>query len=66
MVHSTTPGAFRPAPPRDIYARKIRDPQPEIHTPAVVGISHRAREEAGPIASMFFVPAPRPPASDLG
>ena len=24
MVHSTTPGAFRPAPPRDIYNANIQ------------------------------------------
>ena len=47
MVHSTTPGAFRPAPPRDIYNAKIRS---QRSTAAVVGISHRAREEAGAIA----------------
>ena len=61
MVHSTPPGAFRPAPPRDIYNANI-EIRSQRSTAAVVGISHRAREEAGPIA-VFFVPAPRPPAS---
>ena len=49
MVHSTTPGAFRPAPPRDIYNANI-EIRSQRSTAAVVGISHRAREEAGAIA----------------
>ena len=49
MVHSTTPGAFRPAPPRDIYNANIQI-RSQRSTAAVVGISHRAREEAGAIA----------------
>ena len=49
MVHSTPPGAFRPAPPRDIYNANI-EIRSQRSTAAVVGISHRAREEAGPIA----------------
>ena len=49
MVHSTPPGAFRPAPPRDIYNANIQI-RSQRSTAAVVGISHRAREEAGPIA----------------
>ena len=49
MVHSTTPGAFRPAPPRDIYIANIQI-RSQRSTAAVVGIPHRAREEAGPIA----------------
>ena len=32
MVHSTTPGAFRPAPPRDIYNANT-DPQPDPPPP---------------------------------
>ena len=47
MVHSTTPGAFRPVPPRDIYNANIQI-RSQIHRRR--GISHRAREEAGPIA----------------
>ena len=50
MVHSTPPGAFRPAPPRDIYNANIQINRSQRSTAAVVGISHRAREEAGPIA----------------
>ena len=49
MVHSTTPGAFRPALPRDIYNANIQI-RSQRSTAAVVGISHRAREEAGAIA----------------
>ena len=49
MVHSTPPGAFRPAPPRDIYNANI-EIRSQRSTAAVVGISHRAREEAKPIA----------------
>ena len=41
MVHSTTPGAFRPAPPRDIYNANI-EIRSQRSTAAVVGISHRA------------------------
>ena len=49
MVHSTMPGAFRPALPRDIYNANIQI-RSQRSTAAVVGISHRAREEAGAIA----------------
>ena len=49
MVHSTTPGAFRPALPRDIYNLNANiQIRSQIHRRR--GISHRAREEAGPIA----------------
>ena len=64
MVHSTTPGAFRPAPPRDIYNANI-EIRSQRSTAAVVGISHRAREEAGAIACsssrhrVFRLPRPR-------
>ena len=41
MVHSTPLGAFRPAPPRDIYNANIQI-RSQRSTAAVVGISHRA------------------------
>ena len=43
MVHSTTPGAFRPALPRDIYNLNANiQIRSQRSTAAVVGISHRA------------------------
>ena len=61
MVHSTTPGAFRPAPPRDIYNANT-DPQPEIHRRRGGYFAQGKRRGRG--NSMFFVLAPRPPASE--
>ena len=61
MVHSTTPGAFRPAPPRDIYNANT-DPQPEIHRRR--GGYFAQGKRRGRADSMFFVLAPRPPASE--
>ena len=62
MVHSTMPGAFRPALPRDIYNANIQI-RSQRSTAAVVGISHRAKRR-GRADSMVFVLAPRPPASE--
>ena len=60
MVHSTRPGAFRPAPPRDIYNANT-DPQPDPPPPWWV---FRTGQEKSRADSMFFVLAPRPPASE--
>ena len=62
MVHSTTPGAFRPAPPRDIYNANIQIIRSQRST-AYVWVFRTGREKR-PGQYMFFVPAPRPPASD--
>ena len=59
MVHSTPLGAFRPAPPRDIYNANT-DPQPDPPPPWYFAQGKRR----GRANSMFFVPAPRPLASE--
>ena len=61
MVHSTTPGAFRPAPPRDIYNAKIQI-RSQIHRRR--GGYFAQGKRRGRADSMFFVLAPRPPASE--
>ena len=61
MVHSTTPGAFRPAPPRDIYNANIQI-RSQIHRRR--GGYFAQGKRRGRADSMFFVLAPRPPASE--
>ena len=60
MVHSTPPGAFRPAPPRDIYNANIQI-RSQIRRRGGYFAQGKRRGRAD---SMFFVLAPRPPASE--